>query len=113
MNFPRIFAALLALAGIAPLAGCAKLNHAAAEVGRASRDSIAKVGNLFPARVPVVEVREKDLKEMPLGHERALAFEKKRQRNFWFFTGPVDFREPDLPDSDLGLDAGLLPPKEP
>jgi hypothetical protein len=99
------------------LVSCAQVNHlktatvgGISKVSEASRDSIAK---LMPGpRIPVVEVREKDLKPLPTGEEQALAFEKSRRNRFWnMFSGPVDFKEPVLP-SDVGvLDGGLLPPK--
>ena len=63
--------------------------------------------------VQVVKVREKDLKELPTGHERALAFENQRKRGFWIFGGPVDFREPTLPEPGSTLDGSLLPPRVP
>ena len=66
------------------------------KVSEVSKNSIAK---LMPARIPVVEVREKDLKPLPTGQEQALAFEKSRRNRFWnIFSGPVDFEEPQLPD---------------
>ncbi len=70
------------------------------------------LSDLRPSQVNVVEVREKDLKEMPLGTERALAFDQERKRSFWSFAMPADFEEPVLPDmGDGDLDSGLLPPK--
>ena len=70
------------------------------------------LADLRPSQVDVVEVREKDLKEMPLGKERALAFDQERKRSFWSFALPADFEEPVLPDMiDGDLDSGLLPPK--
>lgn len=84
-----------------------------------SKLSSIKLPNLSLARllpgpgVKVVEVREKDLKELPTGHERALAFETKRKRGFWFFGGPVDFKEPALPEPGAELDGSLLPPRMP
>jgi hypothetical protein len=62
-------------------------------------------------RLQVVKVREKDLKELPSGHERALAFERKR--GFWLFGGPVDFKEPTLPEPGSAMDGSLLPPRIP
>ena len=68
--------------------------------------------------VDVVEVREKDLKEMPLGKDRALAYEKKAKtkRTFWSYVTPNSYIEPidlpTLPDMDEGdMDSSLLPPK--
>jgi hypothetical protein len=69
------------------------------------------LADLRPARVGVVEVREKELKELPTGHERALAFENKRRGAFWFFGGPVDFKEPSMPEPGAELDGSLLPPR--
>jgi hypothetical protein len=71
------------------------------------------VSRIRPAQVQVVEVREQDLKELPTGHERALAFQSSRKRNFWFFSGPVDFKEPVLPEAGAAMDGSLLPPKSP
>jgi hypothetical protein len=69
------------------------------------------LSDLTPSRVDVVEVREKDLKEMPLGKERALAFDQRRKRSFWSFALP-DFKEPNLPEINEGdMDGSLLPPK--
>ena len=63
--------------------------------------------------VKVVQVRKKDLKELPTGRERALAFENQRKQGFWFFGGPVDFKEPTLPPPGSELDGSLLPPRIP
>jgi len=63
--------------------------------------------------VKVVQVRKKDLKDLPTGRERALAFENQRKQGFWFFGGPVDFKEPKLPESGSELDGSLLPPRIP
>ena len=70
--------------------------------------------NLLPGpQVPVVQVRVKDLKPLLTGHERALAFESQRTRGFWMFGGPVDFKEPTLPEAGAELDGCLLPPRMP
>lgn len=62
-------------------------------------------------KVAVVEAREKDLKKMPLGKERALAFDQQRKRSFWSFALP-NFKEPSLPVvTDDEADGSLLPPK--
>lgn len=111
MTKKALFCATVAL----PLASCTQMNHlkevtsgGLSKVTDASKSSFAK---LMPARVPIVEVREKDLEEMPSGQEQALAFEKSRRNRFWFFGGPVDFKEPQLPDDTGALDGDLLPPK--
>jgi hypothetical protein len=62
-------------------------------------------------RVKVVEVREKDLRELPTGQEKALAYKRERKRGFWIFGGPVDFKEPDLPLPGAEPDGSLLPPR--
>jgi hypothetical protein len=69
--------------------------------------------DLMPSRVPVVEVREKDLKEMKLGKDKALAYQKSRSSFFGSWFGkPVDFKEPALPAGELdNPEFGLLPPK--
>jgi hypothetical protein len=72
------------------------------------------VARLLPAGgLKVVEVREKDLKELPSGQEKALAFRNERRNGFWLFGGPVDFQEPALPDAGTEADGSLLPPKLP
>ncbi len=78
----------------------------------ATTSNFAKLSDLVnPAGVKVVEVREKDLKPLPTGQERALAFENTRKRGFWSFMGPVDFKEPTLPQAGGEPDGSLLPPK--
>ena len=88
-----------------------------AMIQKTSAAATSKVSELsdkiHPAGVKVVEVREKDLKELPTGQERALAFENSRKRGFWFFGGPVDFVEPTLPEPGAEMDGSLLPPKLP
>jgi|TARA_B110000037_G_scaffold46775_2_gene57351 hypothetical protein len=69
------------------------------------------ISDLRPSRVDVVEVREKEMKEMPLGKERALAFDRKHKRSFWSFALP-NFEEPTLPNvNEDSIDGSLLPPK--
>lgn len=66
---------------------------------------------LMRPKVAVVEAREKDMKPMPLGKERALAFDQQRKRSFWSFALP-NFKEPTLPTvTDDQADGSLLPPK--
>ena len=85
----------------------------AATTAKLSEISDASIGKFRPAGVQVVEVREKDLKQLPTGQERALAFENTRKRGFWLFSGPVDFKEPTLPQPGTEMDGSLLPPKSP
>jgi hypothetical protein len=63
--------------------------------------------------VKVVEVREKELKELPTGQERVLAYRNERKNGFWIFGGPVDFKEPTLPEPGANMDGSLLPPRMP
>lgn len=76
----------------------------------------ASIGRFMGPKIPVVEVREKDLRDLPTGDQRVLAMDAKakKKRSFWFFGGPVDFKEPALPESSPGMDteASLLPPIE-
>ncbi|RYD38064.1 MAG: hypothetical protein EOP85_17190 [Verrucomicrobiaceae bacterium] len=84
-----------------------------ATTSKVSSLSETAMNKIRPAGVPVVEVREKDLKELPTGHDKAIAFENTRKKNFWFFNGPVDFIEPELPEPAVGDEQVdiLLPPK--
>jgi hypothetical protein len=127
--------AVLALGAMFSLVSCASLRSAgknsvdavkkstSATVNKIS--SVAKVpkmpkmpdfdiADLMPgSRVKVVEVREKDLKELPTGQELAKAHAKERRSGFWIFGGPVDFKEPTLPEPGTELDGSLLPPRMP
>jgi len=68
--------------------------------------------NLLPGSgVKIVKVREKDLRELPTGRERALAYQNSRKGGFWIFGGPVDFKEPKLPEQGTEPEGSLLPPK--
>jgi hypothetical protein len=93
----------------ATVGGMSKVSGGLAKATGATKDSFA---NLMPSRIPVVEVREDDLKKLPTGQEQAVAFEKSRRNRFWsMFSGPVDFAEPSLPVDDGGaMDGSLLPP---
>jgi hypothetical protein len=71
------------------------------------------ISSWFPSRVKIVKVRHKDLKDLPLGHERALAFARERKFGFWSFGGAVDFKQPALPEPGAEMDGSLLPPKIP
>ncbi|GEM_PF-4030740 len=73
--------------------------------------SLNKVTSLWPSRVPIAEVRQKDLKKMPSGADRALAW--NRSLNQWVYM-PVDYNPPALPeDPTYPIDGGLLPPLQP
>lgn len=90
----------------------AMVRHAASST--VSTISEFSAAHILPGpRVAVVEVREKDLKKLPSGRERALAYENAHRRGFWFFGGPVDFKEPTLPEPGSELDGSLLPPRIP
>ena len=80
---------------------------------RVSTLSELAVNTIHPPAVKIVKVRENELKKLPTGQERALAFENTRKRGFFsFFSGPVDFKEPTLPAPGGEMDGSLLPPKE-
>ncbi len=84
----------------------------AATTAKVSELSELAIHTVSPAGVKVVEVREKDLKTLPSGQEKAIAYEKTRKRSFWFFGSPVDFQEPNLPQAGGEMDGSLLPPLE-
>ncbi|MEO7101364.1 MAG: hypothetical protein ABI162_18580 [Luteolibacter sp.] len=112
--FP-LFAASMGLVSCAALSTAGK--NSVAMIQKTSAAATATVSDLsdklHPAGVKVVAVREKDLKELPTGQERAMAFESSRKSGFWFFKGPVDFKEPNLPEAGAEMDGSLLPPKLP
>lgn len=80
-----------------------------ATTSKVSEFSTMAIHTIHPPGLKVVEVREKDLKKLPTGKERAIAYQNTRKR-FWFFDGPVDFKEPTLPEAGGELDGSLLPP---
>lgn len=85
------------------------VKETAANAGKSVRNF--SIADLRPSKIDVVDVREKELEEMPLGKERALAFEEKRKRSLWSFSLP-NFKEPDLPEIGEGdFENSLLPPK--
>lgn len=103
------------------LVSCAAVKNATSATTAKLSSSIAKLPDLgdtpiarvLPGqRVKVVEVREKDLKELPTGKEKAMAYRTGRS-GFWIFGGPVDFKEPTLPEPGSELDGSLLPPRMP
>ncbi len=102
------------------LASCAAVKNATSAT-KAKVSSFAKlpdiadtpIARILPGqRVKVVEVREKDLKELPTGKEKAVAY-RRGNGGFWIFGGPVDFKEPTLPEPGSELDGSLLPPRMP
>ncbi|TAG10433.1 MAG: hypothetical protein EAZ42_03570 [Verrucomicrobia bacterium] len=128
-NFSTLLKTCSAVLLTMPLISCGTLSQAgrdsAGAIAHGSQAAGKKLASLAqlspfdafrPAGVPVVEVREKDLKKMKTGEERALAYVKSRDRdavrNSSWFSGPVSFEEVPLPD-DLGAEADdiLLPPK--
>ncbi len=138
MKPPALSASLLIFAASFPLVSCGALKN----VGQSSVAAVKKTGaatasmvkaiptpkmpklsmpdlpdmglaNLMPGnRIKVVEVREKDLEDFKTGKE--LAQTHKRERSgFWIFGGPLDFKEPTLPEPGSELDGSLLPPRAP
>ena len=78
------------------------------------RGDIARfsLSDLMPSRVPIVEVREQDLRKMESGKEKALAYQKSGGLFRSWFGSPTEFREPELPAGALdNPEFGLLPPK--
>ncbi len=98
--------------------GTMKVVTAAKEKTVSGVSNLAKVSmnTIRPQRVAVVEVREKDLKELPTGEERALAYQgaqRQKKRGFLgLFNGPMDFKEPVLPVPGGENFEGVLPPIE-
>lgn len=83
-------------------------NTTSAAASKVTALSTMAIEKIDPPGVKVVEVREKDLKKLPTGKERALAHQGTRKR-FWHF-GTVNFQEPALPEFGGELDGSLLPP---
>lgn len=77
-----------------------------------SLDSIkSATANLLPSRIPIAEVRTKDLQKLTSGTDRALAWDRKLNR--WVYMA-VDYKPATLPDQpSLPVDGGLLPALHP
>jgi hypothetical protein len=79
------------------------------------RISQFSLNDLRPSRIRIVDVREHDLKPLPLGSERAIAHEsmaaRSRAHSQWISHRPIDFVEPSLPATGVESGLGLLPPK--
>lgn len=119
MSRALLFPPVVAIFGLASCATVSKVGQSsvafvqkttAATTSKVSELSEMAVNKISPAGVKVVEVREKDLKPLPTGQEQAIAYQNTRKRGFWSFMGPVDFKEPPLPETGGEMDTGLLPP---
>lgn len=78
----------------------------------ASTLSSFSLASLLPgSSIRIVKAREHDLKDLPTGRERALAYQQSKRSGFWIFGGAVDFKEPTLPTHSSEPDGSLLPPK--
>lgn len=102
------------------LASCGTLHSLRETASSATRSAREKASNttqnitdfaLGRPKVAIVKARQEDMKSMPLGKERALAFEQERKRSLWSFALP-HFVEPSLPAANENeADGSLLPPK--
>jgi hypothetical protein len=122
---------VIVIAASSALVSCATVGKTTAAVRNSTSATAAKItalakmpklpkfsdtalARLMPGSgVKVVEVREKELKELPTGQERVLAYRNERKNGFWIFGGPVDFKEPTLPEPGANMDGSLLPPRMP
>jgi len=69
------------------------------------------ISKLIPRRVPIAVVRPNDLKELPTGADRALAWSKRLDSKRYAFFKPKNYKPATLPDArTLPTDTGLLPP---
>jgi hypothetical protein len=66
------------------------------------------LADLRPSKIDIVEVRESELRALPSGEERKMAYLRSPGR-FGRFFGPVEFIEPDLPEGGFAADGMLLP----
>ncbi|BDS06405.1 hypothetical protein NT6N_14450 [Oceaniferula spumae] len=114
-NIPRKFASMsLTLTSCVILASCS--NFSAADL---AKKSVKSVSGLIPSRMPIAEVRPGDLKKMPTGADRALAWERHLNKKQYVYNtsnwvAPKNYKAPTLPEeSGLPADGGLLPPLHP
>jgi len=91
----------------------------ASTLAKKSVKSVSKsVAGIMPSRMPIATVRSKDLKTMPTGADRALAWERHLNRQRYAYSSrwvaPKNYKAPTLPDErGLPIDGGLLPPLHP
>ena len=111
--------ALAAVLGLTNCGGVAHLSHAGSAVTGGIKHLASSVSDPFGPDIEIVEVRESDLKEVPDGREKALAYQTKanhrrlqRQRA----NQPVDLpdfqNEEDSSSDQSPTRTSLLPPKE-
>ena len=97
----------LSLVACSLLVSCG--NYSAASLAKKSVNSVA---NLIPRRIPVAEVRPQDLRKMPTGADRALAWDKHLDSRRFVFFRPKNYKPPTLPDTQaMPADGGILPPR--
>jgi hypothetical protein len=111
-SFPTLIACPALALG---LASCGTMDLAR-KTGEATSEKLGElakfsVSDLLPPKVKVVEVREKDLKNLPLGEDRALAYADAKRRSLWATNVPATFNLPPLPEGGVEMDGSLLPPK--
>ena len=117
-----LLTAPIALAAVLALTNCGGVAHisdASAVVSGGIKQLASSVTDPFGPDIEIVEVRESDLKEVPDGREKALAYQTKanhrrlqRQRA----NQPVDLpdfqNEEDSSPDQSPTKTSLLPPKE-
>lgn len=105
---------LLGLATSISLAACASNQQTGKITLTSALAQISKLSTkVSPPTVRVVKVREKDLKLLPSGRERAQAYADRHLNPMSFAGGSVDFKESTLPQDGGEMDGSLLPPKAP
>lgn len=110
----KLLAPTLALAACALFTSCgdsgvSSLTKKAVKAGKSVKTSVA--GIMPSRRIPVTEVRVKELKKMPTGADRALAWQRHLdRRRYVYFSAPLNYKAPKLPSERRGfLGGGVLP----
>ncbi len=105
----------LTLLSCSLLASCA-----GSSLSTMAKKSANTVARLIPSRVPVAQVRPKDLKKVSSGADRALAWDRHLDSQRYAATSipslwiPGDYQAPTLPSSrSMPTDGGILPPLNP
>jgi hypothetical protein len=99
------------------LAGCGAMKSLQAST-RAAVAKIPKFPKLpvpadSPDAIKIAKVRPQDLKDLPLGRERAQAYERDRMAGAWLPGWDVKFDESEPPIQEGEMDGSLLPPNTP
>ncbi len=104
--------------GLTLLAGSLLTSCANSNLSQIAKKSADSVSNFIPSRVPIAQVRPGDLKKIPSGADRALAWDRHLDSQRYAATPswwkPANYQTPSLPSTrSMPTGGGILPPLHP